>query len=235
LITRFNDVGGTNTCTIGANARHNNGAWYYLTAAHCSDQVGVIDFERHYQPTTNFSIMGDEFSEEAWFFQGCPYAPRCKKADVAIYQYFGRSPDLRVARAQQNSINLDFPDSWQQQGLYGSRKAVGTPLTFVGAFSGRRTGTITVRCADIYWSSDNGWYRCIDGASFFAQPGDSGGPVLFSPGDPSVMGIYGILKGQAQFQAGGTVQRIYTPAINVRNALPFTASVELKWCFTLQC
>jgi hypothetical protein len=233
-------------CTLGANARHRTtGAWYFLTASHCSSLMGALDGGRIYQPNANNSQIGEEAYDEPWWFgtspnggYACAYAEGCKLADVSIYRYVSRVPDLRVARPLPNSLVLDGAEYWLQAGLNGSRKNPGTPVTKIGAAGGRRDGSITHRCADVSYidATDNNrrrYLRCVDMANYVSSPGDSGGPVLIPAiADPGAVGIFGVHAGRIHI--GSATYSVYSPGINVRGAFSLVVG-DMYWCWTLQC
>jgi hypothetical protein len=231
-LIKYNTTGG---CTIGGNGYDPVAAkWYFLTAAHCGPTVGQVDAVSQHQPDTNYGAIGFEVRDEPWYdwtFQTsypCPQSyNRCKIADVAMYEYSARSPDLAIARPLANSITLDSPDSWQQSGLWGGRMSVGTSIILVGAVSGKRTGSITHRCVDLWWTPQNGWYRCMDGANYVAQGGDSGAPILVASQSPN-HGLFGFHKGRSSINGSSTIYSIYTPAINVRTAI--NDVIYYTWC-----
>jgi hypothetical protein len=227
-------------------------AFYFVTASHCSERMGMLEFTEQWQPGPYVGIIGEEFADEPWYYgphpnhpsggYPCNYAQGCKAAAAAYYAYnFARLPDLRLARPELNSINLAFPEYWWQAGLSGARNgSVGEPVTMVGSQSGRRNGYIVARCIDIGVndftdpSNPPRMLRCFDLASYASANGDSGAPVLLgsSPEIYSEYGVYGMHSGRWLYQ--GSLRAGYTPAINIRNLLR-PISQDLYYCHTLAC
>lgn len=237
---------GTNygICSMGGNGlTRSTGLYFFFTASHCSNTIGQLDaFDSQYQALVSDVLVGWEWDDEPWYtnasspwYDTCPGGyNRCKMADVSVYvyddPYSTHNVDLRVARPLLNSIVLDNPASWSQNGLKSGHLSVGSAVTLLASQSGRREGQVTSSCFDINWTVQNGYYRCMEAASYFSQGGDSGGGVVRTQGSGKM--IVGVHKGR--YSQGGVSYAIYTPAQNIRFAL-LSSVGTMNFCESLTC
>lgn len=214
-IVRGSDQG---QCTLGFNAYYVNwalnippGTRAFLTAAHCTNQPGVVE-------GTTFSqggaYIGHEIADPAPFTSAsntrCPAGLFCRNSDVAVIGldagtswslgYIARTDAMGFGPYQSGSITLTSPDI--RIGYTNADfPAVGTRMDKVGRTTGWTAGNVLATCVDVrdYWvficqnevgaygwhgDSGSGIFRWVDGSVALAGiiwAHNSAGGIYYSP------------------------------------------------------
>lgn len=214
---------GGRSCTFGFNAQLSVGRGdgsggvydsrtYWVTAAHCVNQMGFATNTQFYQPSTgSTNRIGVEWRQPMWnttVNDTCPGAQGCSLADAVLVLWFGerfwefgkiaRSEGFPAFGSNPGTLEVssfdprmriaDSTDSRHTSVFGQSRYKVGSGTGWTG-------GTITVTCYDRPSATNPSlWLLCQDGVNAHASFGDSGGPVVledagFTQGAVTLAGI----------------------------------------------
>lgn len=187
--------GATNWCTLGFTAdRSTDDDWYFVTAAHCTGNIGQIFIPQNRgQPWMPASI-GFEVSDPPTFTNAqdstCAPGRECRRSDVALFRF--TNPNFTHAR-------VAWPPHYVWQPLsFSSRKIItatgpaieGQTVYKVGATTGRTSGTVINPCVNVL-SELGVWILCQAAADYYSEGGDSGAPVVIIIGSfVSAVGVH---------------------------------------------
>lgn len=199
-------------CTVGFNIAY-GGYYGFMTAAHCTRTVGVIDSDPFYQATVGAGFhVGTETVDPPVFGYGevrgdwaCPPGGRCRLSDVAIarhatnrfnFPYLAQTTFRGVFPTDTGSITVD--PNYPRQKIVAQTQSpmVGETLEKIGRTTGWTSGTVSETCAHVRTEySDGSWLllMCQGIVDARAEGGDSGSPVF-----KSVLGganLYGVVWG----------------------------------------
>lgn len=192
-------------CTIGFSATRLNGTdSLFVTASHCSPQMGVLDGVLYYQPNRAFvsAETGVEIEDFPWqdntTYPECPSGKECKVADALLARYRNASSEPsfwtrgRIYRTTRQSSPGDIvltiePDS-EYFSIVGTQNFpfIGDTLHKVGRMTGWTSGVVTDSCIDVPMSTTR-ILLCQDFATYMDAGGDSGAPVFKRSGSSSAV------------------------------------------------
>lgn len=198
-------VGGTAINDDGCTFWNISGPNYeraFITAAHCTGQIGVNNSTTFYQNQSG-PIGVEYFDPPYQYYSMLSNCIRedCRLSDAAIGLYAQDVPATRglIARPVNKSRtvgSIQYAGHFQVSAKY-SVPVVGMTLNKVGQRTGWTYGDVTETCAHVYTASNGPhWILCSTMVNAGAFYGDSGSPVFRQLGSVNV-GMYGILWGGA--------------------------------------
>jgi hypothetical protein len=185
--------GATHDCTLGFLALW-GGQHAFVTASHCSSQLGTTDGTKQYQDTLapNDSSIGYEVADSSWDSSFPPHCPpgilHCSNADAAVYRstlgpggwYF-----QRIARPVSGcfpsctppvlTIDPDYRKFWSIVRT-DTLISEGDLVSKIGSFTGWTQSYVRIACMDVQRNGVT--YFCQAYSDFGIEDGDSGAPVL---------------------------------------------------------
>jgi hypothetical protein len=189
-------------CTLGFNVRAPDrpGVQGFVTAAHCTRNLGGVDGTPYWQPTgttpntTDPNFIGTEVHEAPFFgapIGGCPVGRQCRRCDAAGIRY-APGIDNAFGRIYRTStgVNIDPMVPTYEIVAVKPFPFVGDQMYKVGRTTGTTQGVVTNTCVNLSVAGTNIVYLCQDivaGAPQIVGGGDSGAPV-FQP-EPNVNGV----------------------------------------------
>lgn len=210
-------------CTLGFNAKKSGDASkYFVTNAHCSLTIGVIDGASFGQPILGGQYqLGTEWADPPYspYLQNCPsgLSQGCRYADALLAKYdAGVSVGVhRVAQTtfaywgndpNQSGSTVLAANSWFliNEELPNTALVYGVDVNKIGATSGWTAGFIQQTCVDIIYQTYA--YLCQWQVAAVSRPGDSGSPVFrYDTGIPRTgefAQLAGILWGSSAYPDG---------------------------------
>ena len=175
-------------CTLGFNVPGpSDFYWYFVTASHCTGQVGSDTNEKMYQPDTTGTHIGTEHSDPPTFTNSadpdCPSGEDCRYSDAALFRYVGGSYSYGEY-AKPSSVDWTWPS--HESTTFSNTSRIGGALDplegdtvyMVGAKSGRTGGVVTDDCIEVAPVDIDVTFVCNMAADYPGRRGDSGGPVI---------------------------------------------------------
>jgi hypothetical protein len=178
-------TGGT-PCTMGFNLVRYMGTFddtvatarYFTTTSHCTSSQWSTDGTYAYQ---NPSFAATETGDPSGFTGApCMTGYTCRYSDATVFTYYDDSltaDDGRVAYPT-DTASTTFTTLVTMQDV--PTPYVGETIHMIGAASGRRRGSVSTSCTNVWGIS--GWgskeLLCQNKASYFSNNGDSGAPVI---------------------------------------------------------
>jgi hypothetical protein len=223
-------------CTLGANARYRDGSGtfdgerYFITAAHCTTNIGVNDGIQVGQPTIAHTI-GIEVIDPPYFTNAsnsaCPVNFNCRYSDAALFQY----DDSVTYKFAQRPTTLNNNDTipymatsqikYQDGQLYPWNGAIynGLSVYKIGRSTGTTLGDILRTCIDqtvFNPFATNIKMLCQMVADFHDDDGDSGAPVYYNSPSQGItlMGIHWGLQ-PLDNVFSNPLKRVYAPIFYV--------------------
>lgn len=209
-------------CTIGFSASRSDGTdSLFVTASHCSPQMGVVDNTLYYQPSTGAvsTETGIEITDFPWqttSYPDCPSGKECKVADALLARYrnassassfWVRGRIYRTIRQSSVGDTVRTIDSFNPYFTITSAQnfpIAGDTVHKVGRRTGWTSGVVTDTCVNMpVPNHTNQTLLCQDLTNYMDDGGDSGAPVFKRSGTSSA-----ILMG---------VHSLYSPTINKRS------------------
>jgi hypothetical protein len=185
---------GSPICTLGWNAYFRDvngydGKRYFVTASHCTENLGLVQGDRAGQPSTA-NIIGHEVADPAFFTNAqdasCPANFICRYSDAALFQY----ADTAAWNHGRIFVRQQLYWFWYTtyRNILGASDMFRTPSLFIGSpisKMGRTTmvtsGTVANICiASRQFENGVGTNRvmlCQAQGTYASQGGDSGAPV----------------------------------------------------------
>ena len=197
------------TCTLGFAALWNS-QQVFLTAGHCSPNVMGADSVAQFQPiaplTPAESATTIAIGREIFRYSVACGNRRCASSDAAIY---GQVPSQawqlgRIARPTSgcmpgpcSPLNLTVGGSWVIDTTRASF-IVNDLVSKIGSSTGSSQGLVSRTCVDVSPVS-GATYRCQMFATYGADDGDSGAPILLDiqGGSDSTVTLGGIHSGKS--------------------------------------
>lgn len=210
---RFADEEFDPRCTHGFNAQFPGITGdFFVTAAHCTREMGAVDGDTTFQPTRSASNrIGVEWYDKAFSASGCYPGGLCRYSDAAVIHYddgvqstvsgYGHYPMIAgPAVKQTDSMSTSVP-----RVTLISETTDAFAVNRWGIVSGWVTAGEHDNCEDRYLGTDPSgtplYLLCqaVLASSVLAQVGDSGGPVFIWSKGSTTASLYGILWGQDDF------------------------------------
>ena len=206
-------VSGTSrvACTLGFTAMRNN-EQVFLTAGHCSPNVTATDNVAQFQPlaplTHADSVTMSPIGRETLQFSEPCGSRRCSYSDAAVYGLIP-SPAWGLGRIAQPVsgcfpgpcnppvLNIGPSPYWVIDTTYQGF-VVNDLVSKIGSATGWSQGSVSRTCVDVSPSSSV-TYRCQMFATYGADDGDSGAPILLDiqGGADSTVTLGGIHSGRS--------------------------------------
>jgi len=197
------------TCTLGFTALWSNQP-VFLTAGHCSPNVMGTDDVAQYQPvaplTPAESATTSAIGRELFRYSEVCGNRRCASSDAAIYGFIplqtwqlGRiaRPTIGCFPGPCSPLNLTVNGSWVVD-TTRTGFVVNDLVNKIGSSTGWSQGLVTRTCVDVT-PTQGVTYRCQMFASYGADDGDSGSPIVLEiqGGSDSTVSLGGIHSGRS--------------------------------------
>lgn len=193
-------------CTLGAIANR-SGTTGFLTASHCSDTPGVIDYTpaaqlRFPEQTWDGRQVAQETYDRSWYYCGIH---QCINADASFWAVSSAPTALGLVHrtttpvsytwGANGSFDVDLSNPYWKITLEDFvGLSPGGNVNKVGERTGWTGGYVTRSCIDV--DMDYGRrVRCATESNMYLDHGDSGSPVFYPTGRDNEVVFLGILFG----------------------------------------
>lgn len=184
----------TNACSMAFSSdRTSDGNWYFVTAAHCTQNYAQMDGDTIGQPWVTTPI-GYEVADPAGFTSSpCPPSRTCRESDAALIRYTTWN-FLHGHVAWPNLGSTNFSTTAAMD--ISTDVEVGDSVHLVGRTTGRSAGEVLDTCVGRDGPVAGYHLTCLFLADYTRAGGDSGGAVVWvDPADPDFRAAAGIHSG----------------------------------------